>query len=73
MNRRSSQEIARIIQDGTAIDQAIAAAHRRILLHHRQLGIPLVIWRDGQVVEVDPDTVELPADAGGAETPGDDH
>jgi len=27
---------------------------------HRQLGIPLVLWRDGQVVEVDPQTVELP-------------
>jgi hypothetical protein len=30
------------------------------------LGVPLAIWRGGQVVEVSPDSVELPFDAGGA-------
>jgi hypothetical protein len=29
------------------------------------LGVPLAIWRDGQVVEVPPESVELPADPGG--------
>jgi hypothetical protein len=28
--------------------------------------VPLAIWRGGQVVEVPPESVELPADAGGA-------
>ena len=52
--------MGRIIREGTAIDRAMVAAQRRVILRHRQLGIPLVLWRDGQVVEVDPETVELP-------------
>jgi hypothetical protein len=65
MSRRSSGDIERIIRDGTAIDRAIVAAHRRVIRRHRQLGVPLVIWRDGQVVEVAPDSVELPPDQEG--------
>jgi hypothetical protein len=65
MSRRSSGDIERIIRDGTAIDRAIVAAHRRVIRRHRQLGVPLVIWRDGQVVEVAPDSVELPLDQEG--------
>ena len=64
MIRRRSQDIEKIIRDGTAIDRAMVAARRRVILRHRQLGIPLVIWRDGQVVEVPADSVELPADPG---------
>ena len=66
MSRRSSRDIGIIIRDGTAIDQAIVAARRRVIQRHRQLGVPLVIWRGGQVVEVSPESVELPADAGSA-------
>ncbi|MEK7215593.1 MAG: hypothetical protein AAB289_08370 [Chloroflexota bacterium] len=60
MIKRSSAEIGRIIRDGTAIDRAMVRAHRAVILRHRQLGQPLVIWRDGQVVEVSPFDVELP-------------
>ena len=66
MSRRSSRDIESIIRDGTAIDRAIVAARRRVIRRHRQLGVPLAIWRGGQVVEVPPESVELPADAGGA-------
>lgn len=45
----------------------MVAARRRVIQRHRQLGLPLVIWRDGQVVEVPPESVELPADVGDAE------
>lgn len=62
MSARSSRDIASIIRDGTAIDRAIVAARRRVIQRHRQLGVPLVIWRDGQVVEVAPDSVDLPDD-----------
>ena len=66
MSCRPSHEIKRIIRDGTAIDRAIVAAHRRVIQRHRQPGVPLAIWRGGQVVDVPPESVELPADAGGA-------
>lgn len=66
MSRRPSREVERIIRDGAAIDRAIVAARRRVIQRHRQLGVPLAIWRGGQVVEVPPESVELPVDAGGA-------
>ncbi len=72
MSRRPSRDIGSIIRDGTAIDRAIVAARRRVIQRHRQLGVPLVIWRDGQVVEVAPESVELPVDEGGTGTPGDE-
>lgn len=56
----SATDTASILRDGRAIDRAIVAAHRRVILLHRQLGIPLVIWRDGKIVEVPPESVELP-------------
>ena len=39
---------------------ALAESHRNVILRHRAAGVPLVGWRDGKVVEVDPYTVELP-------------
>jgi hypothetical protein len=62
---RKGHDIESIIRDGTAIDRAIVAARRRVIRRHRQLGLPLVIWRDGRVVEVPPESVELPVDDGG--------
>ena len=47
-------------RDGDAIDRAFVAAYRRTVLRHRLLGAPLVVWRDGKVVEVSADDVELP-------------
>ncbi|CAN5160701.1 hypothetical protein BH24PSE2_BH24PSE2_20190 [soil metagenome] len=65
MSSLRSREIGRIIRNGTAIDRAIVAARRRVILRHRQLGLPVVIWRDGQVVEVSPESLPLPGDADG--------
>ena len=66
MSQRPSRDIGSIIRDGTAIDRAIVAARGRVIRRHRQLGVPLAIWRGGQVVEVPPESVELPVDTGGA-------
>ena len=60
MTQRGIRDVEAKLRDGMAIDRAIVAAQRRVILRHRQLGIPLVIWRDGRVVEVPPDSVELP-------------
>jgi len=60
MKKKSHREIERILRDGTAIDRAIVAARRRVIRLHRQLGVPLVIWRDGKVVEVSAAKVRLP-------------
>jgi hypothetical protein len=67
MSRRPSGDIGSIIREGTAIDRAIVAARRRVIQRHRQLGVPLAIWRGGQVVEILPESAELPAGSGEAE------
>ena len=60
MRKKPRSDIERILRDGNAIDRAMVAAHRRVIRLHRQLGIPLVIWRDGKVVEVSAAKVRLP-------------
>lgn len=61
MKQKSTEEIARILRDGAAIDRAFVASYRRTVLRHRHLRAPLVVWKDGQVLEVSADEVELPA------------
>jgi hypothetical protein len=56
---RSRKDIGAIIRDGTAIDRAVEAARRRVVRRHKQLGVPLVIWQDGRVVEVPAEGVPL--------------
>lgn len=63
--KSTENTVASRLRDGDALDRAIVAAHRRVIPRHRQLNVPLVIWRDGKVVEVSPDSIELPvADVG---------
>jgi hypothetical protein len=49
------------MRDDKAVNQAFVAAYRRTVLRHRHLGLPLIVWKDGQVVEVSANDVELPA------------
>lgn len=62
MIHRSTKDIAAILRDGTAIDQAIERAGYAVVRRHRQLALPLVLWQDGRVVEVPPDSVPIPDD-----------
>lgn len=62
MNQGSRRDPAEVLRDGVAIDRAIVRAHRDVVLRHRKLGLPLVIWRDGKVVEVSADSIDLPSD-----------
>ncbi|MGH8674710.1 MAG: hypothetical protein ACREVG_10400 [Burkholderiales bacterium] len=68
MTQQPERNSEAAIRDGDALDRAIVAARRRVIRRHRQLGIPLVIWRNGEVVEVTPESVELPADASGVDS-----
>ena len=67
MTPRSANEIEAVMRNDKAVNQAFVAAYRRTVLRHRRLGLPLVVWKDGQVTEISADTVELssePADVG---------
>lgn len=52
--------------DNRALTEAMGAAVREALRTHKLLGEPIVVWRDGQVVWVPADEIELPATRNGA-------
>ncbi len=43
--------------------QALRDAARKVVAEHKRLGIPLVIWRDGKVVEISPEEAEAEYEA----------
>ena len=65
MIRPSDRDMSRTTRDGPRLDQAIVAARQRVIRRHRRLGVPLAVWKDGQVVVLPADSKEL---AGLAET-----
>jgi len=50
-------DVDQICQEGTQIDLAVERAARDARLRHKQLGVPLVVWRDGKVVEIPPEEI----------------
>jgi hypothetical protein len=66
MGIEPEKDISRIFDEGTAIDEAMNRAARQAVLRHKQLGLPLVGWRDGKVVLIPHDDPSLES---GAEEP----
>jgi len=64
MSNEQEIDIDALMRDGTKIDAAMSEAVRRAALLHKQLGLPMVGWRDGQVVEVPPDEIVVPGPKG---------
>ena len=50
-------DIGKLFEDGLAIDSALEAAYVSALLEARRLGRPIVVWKDGHVLEVPPDEI----------------
>ena len=65
-------DVGRICTDRKAIDDALDRAERNARLRHKQLGVPLVVWRDDKVVEIPPEEIvvdppEVADDSGSSE------
>jgi len=52
--------LARCFRDTTVIERAMRITHARVIRRHRLLNEPIVGYRDGQVVYLDPHTVPMP-------------
>ncbi len=50
-------DIEAIFEDGTAIDEAMNEAVQEAVLQHLHAGLPLIVWRNGRVEEVAPESV----------------
>lgn len=49
-----------LIPDDERILRALRLAGRDAAILHKAMGVPLVIWKDGQVVHVPPDEIVIP-------------
>ena len=63
MANEQERDISKLFDQGTAIAQAMNAAAREAVLQHKQKGLPLVVWRDGKVVWIPPDEIEVDSDS----------
>ena len=50
-------DVHAICEDRQEIDRALDRAERSARLRHKQLGVPLVVWQDGKVVEIPPEEI----------------
>ena len=69
MAGKPEKDIARIFREGTLIDEAICWAGREAVRQHKEKGLPLVIWRDGQIVWVSPEELEEEGEKGSGSPP----
>ena len=46
-------------REGTSIDEAMQEAARAAARLHKRLGLPLVVWRDGRVVHIPPEEIDV--------------
>ncbi|MGH9424764.1 MAG: hypothetical protein ACRD2L_00425 [Terriglobia bacterium] len=46
--------------EGAPIDQAIGEAVREALKHHKRAGNPIVVWRNGEMLWIQPEDIQLP-------------
>jgi monomeric isocitrate dehydrogenase len=67
MSKEPVVDIAEVFRLGTPIDEAMNEAVRIVVERHRQSGLPLVVWKDGRVVEISPDA--LPPSAPNPDAP----
>ena len=60
MQETAKKDIGQLLDDREGMDRALARAVRQAVLQHKRAGNPVAIWRDGKVVWVNPDEIELP-------------
>ncbi len=59
MSEKKAIDIGKTIREGTLVDEAIRRAVRDAMLVHKKLGDPVVGWKDGKVVWIPADQIEV--------------
>jgi hypothetical protein len=60
MEETAKKDIGKLLDDREGMDRALARAVREAVLQHKREGNPVAIRRDGKVVWINPDEIELP-------------
>lgn len=59
MSSVRTKSLSELLADRTVIDKALRQGVRNAMLQHKQAGNPIVIWRDGKVVWVPAQEIEI--------------
>ena len=59
LSEKKVVDIGRTIREGTLVDEAIRKAIRDAMLSHKWMGDPVVGWKNGKVVWIPADQIEV--------------
>lgn len=57
--QKNPPDIDQLFAEGTLLDQALVESVRNALKEHKRAGNPIVVWRDGMVVLVQPEDIPV--------------
>jgi hypothetical protein len=60
MSAEARRSVVEIFRDRALIDKALARGVRDALLFHKRIGNPIAVWRDGRVVNIPADQIQIP-------------
>lgn len=60
---RKTKDIGSMLEDDTLIDAVLKKAVREALRRHKQMGNPVVVWRNGKTVWIPSEEIEADAPA----------
>ena len=63
MRPQASKDVRAIMLDGITIQRAQRESWIKSLDRHKRLGNPIVVWRDGKVVWIPPEEIQIPDEA----------
>jgi len=55
-----SRSLIARVKDADLVERAFARAFREAILRHNQAGNPICVWREGQVVWIAPEDIQIP-------------
>lgn len=59
MQMTEKKDIDKLFADSVGLTRALTKAVKQAILQHKRAGNPIAIWRDGQVVWIDPEEIQV--------------
>ena len=68
MNHEQEINIPEILKDRPRVQKALREAVQKAIRFHKLMGEPIVVWKDGKVVEIPPEQIQLDNTNGDGQT-----
>ena len=66
-NDSLSKDPVQLFREGKRVEAAVRESLRQVRILHKKMGVPLVGWRDGQMVSIPPEEIEIDEPGGAAD------